>query len=333
MKKTEKMIEYMLKIREDIEQEMGKVIIDQKDIIQKLIIALFSGGHTLIIGVPGLAKTLIVNTLAEILNLRFSRIQFTPDLMPSDITGTDIIQEEPEAGKRKFVFIKGPVFANIVLADEINRAPPKTQSALLQAMQEYEVTQGGKTYKIELPFTVVATQNPIEQEGTYPLPEAQLDRFMFSLNIDYPNFEDEVKIIKEKTTSIVPQVKKVIKKEKLVEFYSVIRDVPVSEEVIKTAVQCGKMSRPSDSTIPEVKKYVNWGVSPRAVQYLVIGAKAKAILDGRPTPSLKDLASLMHPVFDHRVVTNFVAEADGINAHLVVEEIKKVVMKNEKNSR
>ncbi len=329
MKNTERMIEYMLKIREDIEKEMGKVIIDQKDIIQKLIIALFSGGHTLIIGVPGLAKTLIVNTLAEILNLRFSRIQFTPDLMPSDITGTDIIQEEPEAGKRKFVFIKGPIFANIVLADEINRAPPKTQSALLQAMQEYEVTQGGKTYKIELPFTVVATQNPIEQEGTYPLPEAQLDRFMFSLNIDYPNFEDEVKIIKEKTTSIVPPVKKIIKKEKLVEFYSVIRDVPVSEEVIKVAVQCGKMSRPSYSTIPEVKKYVNWGVSPRAVQYLVIGAKAKSLLDGRPTPSLKDLASLIHPVFDHRVVTNFVAEADGINAHLVVEKIKKVVMRKE----
>ncbi len=329
MKNTERMIEYMLKIREDIEKEMGKVIIDQKDIIQKLIIALFSGGHTLIIGVPGLAKTLIVNTLAEILNLRFSRIQFTPDLMPSDITGTDIIQEEPEAGKRKFVFIKGPIFANIVLADEINRAPPKTQSALLQAMQEYEVTQGGKTYKIELPFTVVATQNPIEQEGTYPLPEAQLDRFMFSLNIDYPNFEDEVKIIKEKTTSIVPPVKKIIKKEKLVEFYSVIRDVPVSEEVIKVAVQCGKMSRPSYSTIPEVKKYVNWGVSPRAVQYLVIGAKAKALLDGRPTPSLKDLANLIHPVFDHRVVTNFVAEADGINAHLVVEKIRKVVMRKE----
>ena len=325
MRNTERIIEYMLKIRKDIEREMEKVIIDQNDIIEKLLIALFAGGHTLIIGVPGLAKTLIVNTLAKILNLRFSRIQFTPDLMPSDITGTDIIQEDPETGKRKFVFIKGPVFANIVLADEINRAPPKTQSALLQAMQEYEVTQGGKTYKIEPPFTVVATQNPIEQEGTYPLPEAQLDRFMFSLNIGYPNFEDEVKIIKEKTTSFIPSVKKVVKKDKLVDFYSIVRNVPVSEEIIKTAVQCGKISRPSSTNLPEVKKYVNWGVSPRAVQYLIIGVKTRALLDGRPTPSLDDLAELIHPVFDHRIVTNFIAEADGINAYSIVEKIKSAI--------
>ena len=283
--------------------EIGKVIVGQDKVVEELLTALFVGGHCLLVGVPGLAKTLLVSTVARSLNLKFSRIQFTPDLMPSDITGTEVLEEEPASRRRVFRFIEGPVFANVVLADEINRTPPKTQSALLQAMQEYQVTAGGNTYRLEKPFFVLATQNPIELEGTYPLPEAQLDRFMFDIKVDYPTDDEEFRII-DTTTSRELGVPEIVAIQQLV------KSVPVSESVLRYAVRLIRASR--DEKLPEIGQYLSWGAGPRAGQYLILGAKARAIMTGRTTPGVEDVRAVALPVLRHRLVTNFHAEADGV---------------------
>jgi len=306
-----------------IKQEIGKVIIGQDYIIDQLIISLLSKGHCLLIGVPGLAKTLLIKTLAEVMDLNFNRIQFTPDLMPSDITGTEIIEEDPLSKKRNFRFIPGPVFANVILADEINRTPPKTQSALLEAMQEHKVTTAGTTYTLSEPFFVLATQNPIEQEGTYPLPEAQLDRFMFNLWLDYPSFEEEVKIVQTTTSEYAPQLNKIVSANDIISFQDLIRKVPVADNVIEFAVKTTSMTRPENSNSPKfVKDWVSWGAGPRASQYLILAAKTKAVITGRFTPNIDDVKSAMIPVLRHRIITNFSAEADGINS---VEVIKRLM--------
>ncbi len=310
-------------IRERIQKELDRVIIGQKGIIDNLLISIFTGSHTLIIGVPGLAKTLLVNALAKTLGMKFSRIQFTPDLMPADITGTEILQESN--GKKEFKFIKGPVFSNLVLADEINRAPPKTQSALLEAMQEKRITFAGKTYRLDEPFIVIATQNPIEQEGTYPLPEAQLDRFMFSLHIDYPEEESERLIVARGIVEDISMVKEVVSKKELKRIKEEIKSMPVSEEVLDIVMNLLKETRPQTSHIDDVKKYVEWGVSPRGGQYLLLGAKARAYLDGRPTPSPEDIKQVVHLVFDHRIITNFLATAEGIKPEDIVDIVVKYV--------
>lgn len=310
-------------IREKIQKELDRVIIGQKGIIDNLLISIFTGSHTLIIGVPGLAKTLLVNALAKTLGMKFSRIQFTPDLMPADITGTEILQESN--GKKEFKFIKGPIFSNLVLADEINRAPPKTQSALLEAMQEKRVTFAGKTYRLDEPFIVIATQNPIEQEGTYPLPEAQLDRFMFSLHIDYPEEESERLIVARGIVEDISMVKEVVSKKELKRIKEEIKSMPVSEEALDIVMNLLKETRPQTSHIDEVKKYVEWGVSPRGGQYLLLGAKAHAYLDGRPTPSPEDIKQVVHLVFDHRIITNFLATAEGIKPENIVDIVVKYV--------
>ena len=310
-------------IREKIQKELDRVIIGQKGIIDNLLISIFTGSHTLIIGVPGLAKTLLVNALAKTLGMKFSRIQFTPDLMPADITGTEILQESN--GKKEFKFIKGPVFSNLVLADEINRAPPKTQSALLEAMQEKRVTFAGKTYRLDEPFIVIATQNPIEQEGTYPLPEAQLDRFMFSLHIDYPEEESERLIVARGIVEDISMVKEVVSKKELKGIKEEIKSMPVSEEVLDIVMNLLKETRPQTSHIDDVKKYVEWGVSPRGGQYLLLGAKARAYLDSRPTPSPEDIKQVVHLVFDHRIITNFLATAEGIKPEDIVDIVVKYV--------
>ena len=320
-------IELVDKIKEAKQKllsEIHKVIVGQDEVIEQILISLLAEGHALIVGVPGLAKTLMVNTLSKLLSLSFNRIQFTPDLMPLDIIGTDIIQEDPKTGRRYFVFVKGPIFANIILADEINRAPPKTQSALLQAMQEYRVTVGGKTYELERPFFVLATQNPIEQEGTYPLPEAQIDRFMFEIRITYPSFEEEVKIVEETTSNYNPDVKSVMTKEELLELQALIRRVPVSDEVLKAAVKLTWLTRPVDDSVPEyIKKWVKWGASPRASQYLILGAKARCLLQGRLTPSFEDIEYVALPVLRHRIITNFVADAEGITSEDIIRKLLK----------
>ncbi len=306
-----------------IKQEIGKVIIGQDAIIDQLIISLLSKGHCLLIGVPGLAKTLLIKTLAEVMDLNFNRIQFTPDLMPSDITGTEIIEEDPLSKKRNFRFIPGPVFANVILADEINRTPPKTQSALLEAMQEHKVTTAGTTYTLSEPFFVLATQNPIEQEGTYPLPEAQLDRFMFNLWLDYPSFEEEVKIVKTTTSEYVPQLNKIVSANDIIAFQDLIRKVPVADNVIEFAVKTSNTTRPENSNSPKfIKDWVSWGAGPRASQYLILAAKTKAVIAGRFTPNIDDVKTSMIPVLRHRIITNFSAEADGINS---VEVIKRLM--------
>ena len=306
--------------------EIAKVIVGQDKIIEELLIALFARGHCLLIGVPGLAKTLLVKTIAEILDLKFSRIQFTPDLMPSDITGTEVIEENITTGEKVFRFIKGPVFANIVLADEINRTPPKTQSALLEAMQEYRVTAAGRTYELEQPFFVLATQNPIEQEGTYPLPEAQLDRFMFNIWIDYPKFDEEVEIVRKTTSPYQPELEKVLKREDIVFLQELVRKVPVSDNVIEYAVKLVSMTRPNVNGCPDfVKNWISWGAGPRASQYLILGAKARAILDGRYTPSIDDVREVAIPVLRHRIVTNFNAEADGVSTVDIIEKLLKII--------
>jgi MoxR-like ATPase len=311
----------------DIKKEIAKVIIGQDEIIEQLIISLLSRGHCLLIGVPGLAKTLLIKTLAEILDLSFSRIQFTPDLMPGDITGTEIIEEDPGTKRRNFKFIPGPIFANIILADEINRTPPKTQSALLEAMQEHKVTAAGTSYKLAEPFFVLATQNPIEQEGTYPLPEAQLDRFMFNLWLNYPSFDEEVKIVQTTTSEYVPQLSKVVSGAELIKFQDLIRKVPVAENVIQFAVRSTNLTRPSNGASPKfIKDWISWGAGPRASQYLVLSAKAKAVISGRFTPNIDDIRDSMIPVLRHRIITNFSAEADGINSvdviNRIIEELK-----------
>ena len=293
-------------------QEVSKVIVGQQDILDHMLIAIIAQGHSLLVGVPGLAKTLIIKTLSEVLDLSFKRIQFTPDLMPSDITGTELIDIDQETGKRSFRFYKGPIFANIVLADEINRTPPKTQAALLEAMQEHKVTAGGNTYHLDEPFFVLATQNPIEQEGTYPLPEAQLDRFMFNLKINYPTIEDEISIVRKTTTFHKETVKAVITQDEITQYQNLVKRVPVSDNVVSYAVKLVAATRPVSTPLPFIKESVDWGAGPRASQYLIQAAKAKAILDGRPTPDIKDVQSLVLPILRHRVLPNFNAEAEGL---------------------
>ena len=301
---------------------MGKVVIGQQKILDHILIALLARGHSLLVGVPGLAKTLIIKTLSDVLDLSFKRIQFTPDLMPSDITGTELIDVDQNTGQRSFRFYQGPIFANIVLADEINRTPPKTQAALLEAMQEHKVTAGGKTYDLDEPFFVLATQNPIEQEGTYPLPEAQLDRFMFNLNIEYPSTEDEVSIVRETTTPEIQSLNAVITKFEIATYQDLVRRVPVADNVVEYAVKLVGATRPNSSTAPEfIQQSVDWGAGPRASQYLVLGAKAKAILDGRPSPNINDIQSLALPILRHRVLPNFNAEAEGLKVEDILNRL------------
>ena len=308
-----KILENLADAQKTFFHEIGKVVIGQKKILDHMLIALLSKGHTLLVGVPGLAKTLLIKSLSEVLDLSFKRIQFTPDLMPSDITGTELIDIDPNTDQRSFRFYKGPIFANIVLADEINRTPPKTQAALLEAMQEHKVTAGGQSYSLDEPFFVLATQNPIEQEGTYPLPEAQLDRFMFNLKIDYPSMQDEITIVRETTTASPEMLKPIISKEEITTFQDLLRRVPVTNNVVEYSVKLVGATRPINESAPDfIKQWVDWGAGPRASQYLVLGAKAKAILEGRPTPDINDIQSVALPVLRHRVLPNFNAEADGL---------------------
>lgn len=307
----------------ELKNEISKVIVGQHSIIEQVIISILAKGHCLLIGVPGLAKTLIVKTLSEVLDLNFSRIQFTPDLMPSDITGTEILEGDSE-GKKTFKFIKGPIFANIILADEINRTPPKTQAALLEAMQEHKVTTAGLTYTLEEPFFVLATQNPIEQEGTYPLPEAQLDRFMFNLWLEYPKFDEELEIVKKTTSMYSPELKIIFSREDIILFQDLIRKVPVADEVINYAVTLATRTRPLNPTSPKIiKDYISWGAGPRASQYLILGAKTNCILEGRFSPNIDDIKKVAKPVLRHRLITNFNAEADGLNVLNIIEELMK----------
>ncbi|MCS5662060.1 MAG: AAA family ATPase [Dehalococcoidia bacterium] len=316
-----KLVEQLRESRDAISAELGKRIIGQHEIIEHILITLFCQGHALIIGVPGLAKTLLIKSVSEILDLKFSRIQFTPDLMPSDITGTEILEEDHATGKREFKFFQGPLFANIILADEINRTPPKTQAALLEAMQEHKVTTAGVSYTLDEPFLVLATQNPIEQEGTYPLPEAQLDRFMFSLNITYPSREDEIEIVKSTTSGPDKSLKSTITKDDILTFQSLVRRVPVADNVVEFAVDLAAKTRPEDGAPQFISDWLEWGAGPRASQYLILGAKAKAILDGRPTPDISDIIAMSKPVLRHRIITSFNAEADGVNADQVLDQL------------
>ena len=319
-------IEFLKKARQALTQEIGQVIIGQQEVIEQLLVALFSKGHCLLIGVPGLAKTLLISTLARILDLKFNRIQFTPDLMPSDIIGTDIIQEDRNTSERNFRFLPGPVFANVVLADEINRTPPKTQAALLQAMQEYKVSVGGKTYDLDLPFFVLATQNPIEFEGTYPLPEAQLDRFMFNIQVDYPKPEEEIEIVLSTTSAREPVLKSVMSGADVLKIQDIVRKVPAADHVVRYAVELVRSTRPNDDSCPDsIKKWVSWGAGPRASQYLVLGAKARAVIQGRYHISCEDIKAVAKPVLRHRVLTSFTAEADGINSLYIIDELLKLV--------
>ncbi len=310
--------------RDAILGEVRKVIVGQNEVIEELLMAILADGHCLLVGVPGLAKTLMVSTLASVLDLRFNRIQFTPDLMPSDITGTDIIEEDPGTHARSFKFIKGPVFANVVLADEINRTPPKTQAALLQAMQEKQVTAGGNTYPLELPFFVLATQNPIELEGTYPLPEAQLDRFMFSVHVDYPSEEEEREIVESTTSAYAPDLKVILSGADIIRLQKLVRRVPVPDHVLAYAVRLARSTRPTDDSPDYIRNWVSWGAGPRASQYLVLGAKTRAILRGKFAPETEDVRAVAQPVLRHRIVTNFNAEADGVSSSDIVDRLVKV---------
>ena len=304
-----------------LQEELGKVIIGQRETIQRLAICLFARGHALLMGVPGLAKTLLVSRLSEAVSLKFSRIQFTPDLMPMDITGTDILQDGGD-GRREFHFVPGPVFANIVLADEINRAPPKTQAAMLEAMQEQKVTVVGKTSRLEPPFFVLATQNPVEQEGTYPLPEAQLDRFMFLIEVDYPSEEEEVMIARTTTGDTLPELKHVLSAAEIIDFQHLVRRVPVPDHIYHFAAKLVRRTRPQGSTAPDwLKPLVSWGAGPRAVQYLILGAKSRAALTGGYMVRLEDIAAVAAPVLTHRVLTTFAAQAEGIDAKKIVERL------------
>jgi len=313
------LVKQLGQFRQDFLDEIGKVIIGQQNILDHFLIALICKGHTLLVGVPGLAKTLLIKSMAELLDLKFSRIQFTPDLMPSDITGTEVIEEDHATGKRGFRFFRGPVFGNIILADEINRTPPKTQSALLQAMQEHNVTAGGETYTLDEPFFVLATQNPIEQEGTYPLPEAQLDRFMFNIKIDYPSRDEEVAIVQTTTSGSEAALKSIISKDQLLTFQELVRRVPVAENVVEYAVDLVRKTRSKTKDSPGfIQNWIDWGAGPRASQYLILGAKGRAILDGRPTPDISDVNALALPVLRHRLITNFNAEAEGVSVDDII---------------
>ena len=317
----------LLKAKDEVVQEIRKIIVGQDKVIDDLLVALFCKGHCLFVGVPGLAKTLLVSTLAQALNLDFSRIQFTPDLMPSDITGTDILHEDPVTGKRVFQFIHGPVFSNIILADEINRTPPKTQAALLQAMQEKKVTVGGNTYILDQPYLVFATQNPIEHEGTYPLPEAQLDRFMFIINVSYPTQEEEINIALSTTSGHLPTLKPVLNAQQVIEFQELVPQVPVSQYVAKYAVELVQSTRPNQngSTPDFVREWIDWGAGPRASQYLILGAKAKALLDNRVSATVEDVQAVCRQVLEHRIILNFKAEAENIKVSDMIEKLLKTV--------
>lgn len=300
-----------------LKKEIGKVIVGQEKVVDLLILSLFCKGHSLLVGVPGLAKTLLVNTTAQALGLSFNRIQFTPDLMPSDIVGSEILDES-----RNFKFIKGPLFSNIILADEINRTPPKTQSALLEAMQEKSVTAAGTTYKMDEPFFVLATQNPIEQEGTYPLPEAQLDRFMFNIEVGYPTFEEEMQIVKSTTGNAAQQVEKVLSSAEIIEFQQLIRKIPVSDTVYEYAVSLASATRPGNDRAKDItREYIAWGAGPRASQYLILGAKAHAALNGKYSPDSEDVFAVAEPILRHRIVKNYKAEAEGIKIEQIIKEL------------
>jgi len=315
-------IEEMVAAFDRLKQELAKAIVGQNDVVEQLVIALLARGHALLVGVPGLAKTLLIKSLADVLDLSFSRIQFTPDLMPSDITGTDIIEEDHTTGKREFRFVKGPVFANIVLADEINRTPPKTQAALLEAMQEHRVTAGVQSYVLEEPFFVLATQNPIEQEGTYPLPEAQLDRFMFNLKVDYPSRDEERQIVGQTTSGVAVTLTKTVDQAAIMAYQELVRRVPVAENVIDYAVDLVARTRPVSDEAPDfVKQWIGWGAGPRASQYLILGAKTRAAMNGNPTPSIEDVKAVALPVLRHRVLTNFNAEADGVTVDEIIRKL------------
>lgn len=309
---------FVVKYKE-LNKEIAKVIVGQEDTVKNVLISIFSRGHCLLVGVPGLAKTLLVNTIADVLGLSFNRIQFTPDLMPSDIVGSEILDES-----RNFKFIKGPLFANIVLADEINRTPPKTQSALLEAMQERHITTAGKKYELGNPFFVLATQNPIEQEGTYPLPEAQLDRFMFNVWLDYPSFEEEINVVKATTTDTKIALNKIISAEEILFFQNLIRKMPIPDNVLEYAVRLSVKTRLNSPLAPEItKKYLAWGAGPRASQYLVIGAKCHAAITGKYSPDIEDVKAVALPILRHRVVRNYKAEADGVSMDSIIQELMK----------
>ncbi len=301
----------------ELQDEIGKVIIGQREAVDFTLLSIFCGGHSLLIGVPGLAKTLLVNTISEALGLNFKRIQFTPDLMPSDILGSEILDET-----RQFKFIKGPIFSNIILADEINRTPPKTQAALLEAMQERSVTVAGHHYKLELPFFVLATQNPIEQEGTYPLPEAQLDRFMFSINLEYPSFEEEVEVVKNTTSILNQKVNAVFSANEIIEIQNLIRKIPVADNVIEYAVDLVGKTRPkSERATDYIKQYIDWGAGPRASQNLILAAKAHAAVNGKYSPDIEDVQAVAIPILSHRVVKNYKAEAEGITINEIIKSL------------
>ncbi len=309
-----------------ITNELGKVIVGQQRVIEELLIALFARGNCLLIGVPGLAKTLMIRTLADSLSLKFSRIQFTPDLMPSDITGTEVIQEDKVSGTREFKFLPGPVFANVLLADEINRTPPKTQAALLEAMQEHQITVGGRRHVLPEPFFVLATQNPIEQEGTYPLPEAQLDRFMFNVFVDYPDEDEELEIVKRTTAEFVYKVTPMLNADDIIKLGQIVRRVPIADHVARYALQFTRLTRKEKGEVPHfIRDYVSWGAGPRASQYLVLGAKARAVLHGRFHVTCEDVRAVAPPVLRHRIMTNFNAEAEGIKPDEIIRRLAEYI--------
>ncbi len=318
--------ERMKEAQDRITSELHKLIVGQEAVIEEVLLSIFVGGNSLIIGVPGLAKTLLIHTIAQVLDLKFSRIQFTPDLMPSDITGTDLIQEDPDSGRRRMEFAPGPIFANIILADEINRTPPKTQAALLEAMQEHRVTVQGKTYVLEEPFFVFATQNPIELEGTYPLPEAQLDRFMFNIIIDYLSEDEELEVVRSTTAVQDHQFEHAVTGEDIVAFQELVRKVPVSDPVLRYAVAIARTSRPSGNGTPEfVKSWISYGASVRAAQYLILGGKARALMRGRYHVSFEDIRDLAHPVLRHRILTNFHAESERVTPDQLIDQLLQIV--------
>jgi MoxR-like ATPase len=312
-----------------LRKEIHKVVIGQEKVIDELLICLFSRGHALLVGVPGLAKTLLVKTLAGVLGWDFKRIQFTPDMMPSDITGTDILQTDPKTGERRMQFIKGPIFSNLVLSDEINRAPPKTQAALLEAMQEYTVTASGHTYELDQPFMVAATQNPIEHEGTYPLPEAQLDRFMFNIEVGYPDRDNEIRIVAATTSKNTAVVESIMTKEDILVYQGLVRRMPVSDHVLSYAVDIAKASRPSEDGMGYVNEYVEWGAGLRASQYMILGAKSLALLRGLPTPSCKEVRDVAVPVLQHRIIRNYKAAGKGIDTKMIIANLLKLVKESD----
>ncbi len=318
--------ERLTEVYEKLTQELGRTIIGQNDVLKQVLMALFSQGHCLLEGVPGLAKTLMISTIADLLSLDFSRIQFTPDLMPSDITGTEILEEEEGTGRRRMRFVKGPIFGNIILGDEINRTPPKTQAALLEAMQEFKVTIAGEDFNLDKPFLVLGTQNPIEQEGTYPLPEAQLDRFMFKIQVDYPSFDEELQIAEMTTAGGLPKLEAVLGREDILEMQQVVRKVLISRSVSGYAVRLTRATRPKSDEAPDfIRKYLTWGAGPRACQALLIGAKANALLDGRVHVSNEDIRYVAFPVLRHRLVTSFAAESDSVSTDNIVEKLFEVI--------